>query len=135
MAELWQKLRSRRRELDITQQQVADFCSVSKGSVAQWEAKKPENRAAPRRDKLARLAEILEVPINWFHDESVELSSVSKVISDIEEDEYQVSKKEADAEERSVQVILELNNLSLMGKLTKEDIQILEALVRNAQLR
>lgn len=135
MVEIWQKLRSRRRELDITQEEVAEYCGVTKGAVALWESKDPKKRNVPRKNKLTKLAQVLDVPVEWFIDENAELSTLRATIADVEEDEYQASKMEAESEERSMQVILELNNLSLMGKLTKEDIQILEALVSIAKKR
>ena len=52
------ELSSRRVELSLTQRQVADYVGVTEATVSRWESGKIDNM---RRDKIARLANILRV--------------------------------------------------------------------------
>ncbi|WP_163833348.1 helix-turn-helix domain-containing protein [Spartinivicinus ruber] len=129
MAELWQKLRARRRELDLTQREVASFCGVSHGAVAQWEAKNPETRVIPRKKALNKLSEILEVDTDWFFDDSIGLTNYDECISDVEEDDYIESKTKAENYQTKMQVLVDLNSLLVRDKLTDEDVKILRTVV------
>lgn len=57
----------RREELNLTQEQVADFVGVSKSSVCRWESGDINNM---KRDRIERLAQILQVnPTDLLYDE------------------------------------------------------------------
>jgi phage repressor protein C with HTH and peptisase S24 domain len=56
------RIRERRRERQLTQQQVADAFGINKASVAEWES----GRTAPTRDRLVRLAEILDTNVDYL---------------------------------------------------------------------
>ncbi len=52
-------IKMRRIQLDLTQKQVADAIGVSEGTVSRWESGDINNM---RRDRIFRLAHILQVP-------------------------------------------------------------------------
>ena len=59
-------IRDRRKELGLTQRQVAEYVGVSEGAVCQWELGYVNNM---KREKIARLAEVLHVsPIELLSD-------------------------------------------------------------------
>lgn len=51
-------LRRRREELDLTQRQIASYVGVTESAVSRWESGEIDNM---RRDRIAKLAEILEI--------------------------------------------------------------------------
>ncbi|WP_163832229.1 helix-turn-helix domain-containing protein [Spartinivicinus ruber] len=99
MSEIWKKLRARRRELDLTQKEVADYCEVSVTSVSQWESQAPERQAFPRQDKIQKLSEILQVDTNWFYSDDED--SIFSAVSILEEDEYQKAKAKVNERQMS----------------------------------
>lgn len=69
--ELWQRIKTARRDAKLTQDQVADTLGISRAAVAQWEATRPENRTAPSRDNLALFAKMANVSLGWLMDDSL----------------------------------------------------------------
>ena len=58
-----QFLKDRRLELDLTQAEIARFVGVSEATVSRWES---GDIASMRQNRIAALAEILRVDINWI---------------------------------------------------------------------
>lgn len=56
--DIGKKIKDRRQALGLTLEQVGDACGVGKSTVRKWELGMIQNM---RRDKLAKLAEILQV--------------------------------------------------------------------------
>lgn len=56
------RIRGRRKDRQLTQQQVADAFGIDKASVAEWES----GRSIPKSDRLARLAEVLGTTIDYL---------------------------------------------------------------------
>lgn len=56
------RIRERRLERQLTQQQVARAFGINKASVAEWES----GRTMPTSDRLARLAEILDTTVDYL---------------------------------------------------------------------
>ena len=52
------KLYARRKELSLTQKQIADYVGVTEATVSRWESGEIDNM---RRDKIANLARVLKV--------------------------------------------------------------------------
>lgn len=75
-SELWQRLRQARKVADLTQQQLADACGVTRGAIALWEAAEPEHRTKPTTDHLLVLAKATGVPIEWLLNDAVDLNDV-----------------------------------------------------------
>ncbi|MBR3745662.1 MAG: helix-turn-helix domain-containing protein [Selenomonadaceae bacterium] len=68
------KLRERRSELSLTQRQVAIFVGVTEATVSRWESGDIDNM---RRDKIARLAEVLRVsPLLIMGDENFDRTHI-----------------------------------------------------------
>ncbi len=57
-----QRIRARREELGMDVSELAEAIGVSQPAVSQWEI----GVTAPRRQKIAKLAEILRVPVTWI---------------------------------------------------------------------
>lgn len=60
---LGQFIHRRRKHFHMTQEQLADEIHVSKSAIAKWET----DGGIPDRDNLYRLAEVLEVSVNYLH--------------------------------------------------------------------
>ncbi|WP_051311885.1 helix-turn-helix domain-containing protein [Zooshikella ganghwensis] len=97
MNEFWRKLRARRRELELTQKEVADYCGVSQTAVNQWESQKPDRKAFPKQDKLQKLSEILKVDINWFYSEKQIESPIIASIAEMDEESFEKAKASVEA--------------------------------------
>lgn len=78
-------LKDRRKQLKITQKQIARFVNVSEATVSRWESGNIENM---KRDKIAALAEILETTpdfiMNGHTDEPTISEEKRKLLSLIE---------------------------------------------------
>lgn len=61
--EMSQIIKSRRKDLNLTLEEVGSFVGVGKSTVRKWENGDIENM---RRDKIAALAEVLQVSINYL---------------------------------------------------------------------
>lgn len=59
---LGERLRRRRKECKLSQQQVADQLNLAKSTISQYES----NTNEPDADTLARLARIYHVSIDWL---------------------------------------------------------------------
>ncbi len=69
-----QRLRERRKEIGLDITELATALGVSQPAVSQWEI----GITAPSRRKIARLAEILRVPVTWIiSDDEVLLQNVN----------------------------------------------------------
>lgn len=62
MDTIGERIRARRKALSITQQGLAEAFGISRVSVTLWE----NNSTSPERDKISRLAEILEADPEWL---------------------------------------------------------------------
>jgi len=73
-----QRIKNRRKDLNLTQQQVANIVGVSKASVSQWE----KGDTSPRGENLYTLAKALKCTPEWLlngkGDPSIERSNVEK---------------------------------------------------------
>lgn len=61
-----QRLRERRKAIGLDVTELAAAVGVSQPAVSQWEA----GQTAPNRQKLAKLAQILRVPVSWLISDS-----------------------------------------------------------------
>lgn len=68
-------LKDRRKQLKLTQKQVAKFVDVSEATVSRWESGDIENM---KRDKIAALAEILETTPAFIMSGRVENTTISE---------------------------------------------------------
>lgn len=62
MDSLGNRIRGRRKQLGITQEQVAAAFGIKRVSVTQWEG----DTTAPERDKIAKLAQLLKCDPEWL---------------------------------------------------------------------
>ncbi|AEG52541.1 S24 family peptidase [Sinorhizobium meliloti] len=62
MESIGQRIRQRRKQIGITQQQLADAFDIKRVSVTQWEG----DITAPDRDKIAKLADLLGCDPEWL---------------------------------------------------------------------
>ncbi len=77
--QLWQRLRQARRYADLTQQQLALSCEVSRGAVALWEAEEPEHRTKPTTDHLIAVSKVTGVPLEWLLNDASELNELWRI--------------------------------------------------------
>ena len=64
-----QRLRDRRKTVGLDVTELAAAVGVSQPAVSQWEA----GLTAPNRQKLAKLAQVLRVPVSWLVSDNEEL--------------------------------------------------------------
>lgn len=81
-SELWERLRAARHYAQRTQREVALALGVTRGAVALWESEDPGNRTTPRADQLQIIANMLNVPVEFFLDDSFAPTEIWKA-SDI----------------------------------------------------
>lgn len=75
-SELWQRLRQARRYADLTQQDLADRCAVTRGAVALWEAAEPEHRTRPTTEHCITVAKTCGVPLEWLLNDASDLETI-----------------------------------------------------------
>lgn len=75
-SEFWQRLRQARRYADMTQQDLAERCEVTRGAVALWEASEPEHRTKPTTEHCITVAKTCGVPLEWLLNDSSDLDSI-----------------------------------------------------------
>lgn len=71
---IWMAIKTRREQLELTQQQVADYVGVSKSAVSRWESGDVANMGI---DKLSKLSEVLSVsPLDIINETELTLRIV-----------------------------------------------------------
>ncbi len=76
-------IKKRREDLHLTFEQIGDYVGVGKSTVKKWESGFISNL---RRDKIAKLAEILQIsPLeliydDFLHKDNIELTSIEQKI-------------------------------------------------------
>jgi len=60
---LGQIISKRRRQMYLTQEQLAEKMTVSKSAIAKWET----NRGTPDRTNMAAISKILDIPIDYLY--------------------------------------------------------------------
>ena len=61
-----EKLKSARIDSAFTQEELSKRSGYSRSTISRWE----RGRIIPRNDELSKLSEILELPSDWFNDET-----------------------------------------------------------------
>ncbi len=85
MSELWQRLRHARRFADLTQQDLANKCGVSRGAVALWEAAEPEHRTKPTTEHLIHVSKATGVPLEWLLNDAADLDAIWRLTGEFGE--------------------------------------------------
>jgi len=85
MSELWQRLRQARKFADLTQQDLAKRCGVSRGAVALWEAAEPEHRTKPTTDHLIAVSKATRVPLEWLMNDASDVNEVWRLTGEFGE--------------------------------------------------
>lgn len=79
MSELWQRLKAVRSFANKRQEDIAKICGVSRGAVAQWESKDPNNRTRPNIDQVQAISRTTNVPVEWILNDQVDPSDVWRI--------------------------------------------------------
>ena len=69
--ELGRRMRARRKELEITQQQVADACRITKSTVSRYEKGLIEH---PHRPTVEAIANVLHVQPDWLYAQTEDIT-------------------------------------------------------------
>lgn len=69
--ELGRRMRARRKELEITQQQVADACRITKSTVSRYEKGLIEH---PHRPTVEAIANVLHVQPDWLYAQTEDIA-------------------------------------------------------------
>lgn len=97
---------TRRKGMNLTQEELAEKIHVSKSAIAKWET----NGGIPDRDNIQKLAEAIGVTvgdlyriINSVHHEDIdlEINITAEIIDLLESYGYQVSRPKADCENKN----------------------------------
>lgn len=78
-SELWQRLKAVRSFADRRQEDIAKVCKVSRGAVAQWESKDPNNRTRPSITQVQAVSKETGVPVEWILNDAVDVADVWQV--------------------------------------------------------
>lgn len=65
---LWEKIRIARKKRKLTQVELAEACSVTRSSIANWES--PDHPSKPNLKQVRRIAELTEVSFQWLSGET-----------------------------------------------------------------
>jgi len=65
-SELWQRIREVRRRKNLTQQAVADWFGIDRGSVSQWESVNPDTRTTPDVERLMEISRRTGAPLESY---------------------------------------------------------------------
>lgn len=76
MSELWQRLRQARKFADLTQQDLASRCGVTRGAVALWESAEPEHRTKPTTDHLIAISKATKAPLEWLMNDVSDVNDI-----------------------------------------------------------
>jgi transcriptional regulator with XRE-family HTH domain len=79
--EIGERIKSARRKAGFTQRELAKKLDVSAGAVGQW-----ETGGVPATDRLATLADLLGISLDWLLGKSGQTSRPARVGGRIEED-------------------------------------------------
>ena len=94
------KLYARRKELSLTQKQIADYVGVTEATVSRWESGEIDNM---RRDKIANLARVLKVSpllIMGITEEEAHTGS-KKIVSNTDETKLVESYRELNDDDKN----------------------------------
>ncbi|MCR5106941.1 MAG: helix-turn-helix domain-containing protein [Lachnospiraceae bacterium] len=100
---LGQFLAKRRKHMRLTQEELAEKINVSKSAVAKWET----DGGLPDRDNLKKLAEAINVSVDYLHriiektelnETELRINITSDVIATLESYGYKVIRPGADEE-------------------------------------
>jgi transcriptional regulator with XRE-family HTH domain len=72
------KIKQARLSANLTQAQLAEKLNLSRGAVTQWESMTDETRSTPTLKALQRLAQIVDVPLEWLMDEAHTFKSLEE---------------------------------------------------------
>jgi transcriptional regulator with XRE-family HTH domain len=72
------KIKAARKSANLTQAQLAEKLNLSRGAVTQWESMTDETRTTPTLNALQRLAQIVDVPLEWLMDEAQSFKSIEE---------------------------------------------------------
>ena len=75
-SELWQRLRQARKYADLTQQQLANECGVTRGAIALWESAEPEHRTKPTTEHLITLSKVTGAPLEWLLNDTSDVNEL-----------------------------------------------------------
>ena len=75
-SELHQRLRAARTFADLSQQEVAKACNVTRPAVSQWEALELTKRTTPSLEQVKTIARLCNVPLEWLTDDEADPDSV-----------------------------------------------------------
>lgn len=78
-SELWQRLKAVRAFADRRQEDIAKICKVSRGAVAQWESKDPNNRTRPSISQVQAISKETGVPVEWMLNDAADVADVWQV--------------------------------------------------------
>lgn len=80
MASLASRIRTARKEAGLTQEELADICSVSRAAVSLWESEDQVSGTKPRYKKLQLIAEHTNKSVQWFLDAEIADSQQETVV-------------------------------------------------------
>ncbi|MGI0118280.1 helix-turn-helix domain-containing protein [Zooshikella sp. RANM57] len=63
---MWERIRAARIDACLTQEEFAEKCNVSRGTVVLWESSDPKKRIIPRQKKLELISQITGAPLGWL---------------------------------------------------------------------
>lgn len=87
---LGQKISSKRKQSNMTQEQLADYLGVSRQAISKWES----NTAYPETDKLIKISELFACSLDFLLKDSIESEETAKSIEQREIDHRQTDQNE-----------------------------------------
>lgn len=104
-SEIWERVRALRKYADLTQQEVANACKISREAVSQWESKDPKKRTTPTNNNLWALLGLVKkktgraVSINWLFNDRYDAASLYTPAADARRDEWALTEESTNVQE------------------------------------
>ncbi|WP_027709920.1 helix-turn-helix domain-containing protein [Zooshikella ganghwensis] len=133
MSELWEKIKAARLSAELTQEELAEKCGVSRATVNQWEAKDPSKRINPRKQNLQKISEVTGAPLGWLKSKE---AAIDDRWFDENEDWNSANIEERIIRERQEALTIvkkslkELYTMAMEEKLNNDEMELIVALTR-----
>lgn len=127
----WKRIREARKAANLTQQQVADACEISREAVAQWEASQPDKRTTPSLPNLQVFARLAKITIGDLFDDAQPASTARTTDSASTKETtsiaVQLLKRATPRSRKHLEAIIAAANA---GRLTDADVALLGAIAK-----
>ncbi|MDE1464819.1 helix-turn-helix domain-containing protein [Spartinivicinus poritis] len=96
MINLFEKIKEARVRAELTQEELAEMCGVSRATVCQWESQDSTKRLKPRKANLHKISQATGVSLHWLKSKSEQVhieSGLEKEVLNLRQEQKAKAKK------------------------------------------